>query len=192
MGNGKWRMGRELRAHFPLSIFHFWSCLRMIDLSLLPDGGVRWLDASGPHGDIVLSTRVRLARNIEGFAFTGRARDGERLRVLAQIREALPSIDGMSENVLFRVDELAPVDRALLHARHLVSKELAGLDAQHPLRTGAAVFLGDRLGVMVNEEDHLRLQGLQSGFALQQAYAALEKLEQAIGNRVPYAFHPEF
>src|SRR5829696_358724 len=137
-----------------------------LDLSLLPDGGPRWLAASGEHSNVVLSTRIRLARNIEGFAFTGRARDGERLRVLAQVRDALPGVAGMTDHVLFRVDELAPVDRALLHERHLVSKELAGLDAQHPLRTGAAVFLGDRLGVMVNEEDHLRLQALQSGFAL--------------------------
>ena len=53
-----------------------------IDLSLLPDGGVGWLDASGKHSDIVLSTRIRLARNVEGYAFTARARDGERLRVL--------------------------------------------------------------------------------------------------------------
>ena len=57
-----------------------------IDLTLLPDGGASWLDASGDHADIVLSTRVRLARNIEGYAFTGRARDGERLRVLSQVR----------------------------------------------------------------------------------------------------------
>jgi len=47
-----------------------------LDLSLLPDGGVGWLDASGRHSDIVLSTRIRLARNVEGYAFTGRARDG--------------------------------------------------------------------------------------------------------------------
>jgi protein arginine kinase len=164
----------------------------LIDLSLLPDGGVRWLDASGPHSDIVLSTRVRLARNIEGYAFTGRARDGERLRVLAQVRDALQGLEGLQEHALFRVDELPPVDRALLHERHLVSKELAGLDPQHPLRTGAAVFLGDRLGVMVNEEDHLRLQALQSGFAIQQAYNALERLEHALGNRVPFSFHHEF
>jgi protein arginine kinase len=164
----------------------------MIDLSLLPDSGVRWLDASGPHGDIVLSTRVRLARNIEGFAFTGRARDGERLRVLAQVREALPGTEQLSDHVLFRLDELTPVDRALLHERHLVSKELAGLDAQHPLRMGAAVFLGDRLGVMVNEEDHLRLQALQSGFALQQAYDAIQKLDHSLGSRLPYSFHSEF
>src|SRR5206468_2970080 len=158
----------------------------------LPDAGVRWLDASGPHSDIVLSTRVRLARNIEGFAFTGRARDGERLRVLAQIRDALPDISSMADNVLFRVDELPPVDRALLHERHLVSKELAGLDAQHPLRMGAAVFLGDRLGVMVNEEDHLRLQALRSGFALEEAFAAIERLDRDLGARVPFSYHSEF
>lgn len=164
----------------------------MIDLSLLPDGGVRWLDASGPHGDIVLSTRVRLARNIEGYAFTGRARDGERLRVLSQVRESLAGVEAMEDSVLFRVDQMPPVDRALLHERHLVSKELAGLDSQHPLRSGAAVFLGDRLGLMVNEEDHLRLQALQSGFALSQAYDAIEELDRALGHRLPYSFHPEF
>lgn len=164
----------------------------MIDLSLLPDGGVRWLDASGPHGDIVLSTRVRLARNIEGYAFTGRARDGERLRVLAQVKDSLRGIESMSDSVLFRVDELPPVDRALLHERHLVSKELAGLDSQHPLRSGAAVFLADRLGVMVNEEDHLRLQSLQSGFALGEAYAAIDELDHELGHRLPFSFHQEF
>src|SRR5688500_19958061 len=113
----------------------------MIDLSLLPDGGVRWLDASGPHGDIVLSTRVRLARNVEGYAFTGRARDGERLRVLSQVREAVASVSTLQHAVMYRLDELPPTSRGLLHERHLGSKELAGLCAQHPLRRGAAVFV---------------------------------------------------
>jgi protein arginine kinase len=140
-----------------------------VDLSLLPDGGVGWLDASGTHSDIVLSTRIRLARNLDGYAFSARARDGERLRVLAQVREAVSSVPMMREAVMYRLDELPPTSRALLHERHLVSKELAGLDVQHPLRSGAAVFLADGLGLMVNEEDHLRLQSLRSGFALQEA-----------------------
>src|SRR3954467_9436853 len=110
-----------------------------IDLSLLPDGGVGWLDASGKHSDIVLSTRIRLARNVEGYAFTARARDGERLRVVAQVREAVACVAGFRGAGRYRVDELSPTDRALLQERHLVSKELAGLDAQHPLRSGAAV-----------------------------------------------------
>jgi len=163
-----------------------------VDLSLLPDGGVGWLDASGQHSDIVLSTRIRLARNVEGYAFTGRARDGERLRVLSQVREAVTSIPTMADSVMYRLDELGSTARSLLHERHLVSKELAGLEPPHPLRTGAAVFLADGLGVMVNEEDHLRLQALRSGFALQEAYAAIDKLDRELGSRVPYSYHGEF
>ena len=93
---------------------------------------------------------------------------------------------------MYRLDELPPTSRALLHERHLVSKELAGLDAQHPLRSGAAVFLADGLGLMVNEEDHLRLQALRSGFALQEAFAAIDKLDRDLGARVPYSYHNEF
>lgn len=163
-----------------------------MDLSLLPDGGMGWLDASGPNSDIVLSTRIRLARNIEGYAFTGRARDGERLRVLAQTRQAIEAVPSLSGAVTYRVDELQPTDRALLHERHLVSKELAGLDPQHPLRSGAAVVLGDRLGLMINEEDHLRLQALRSGFAVNEAYADLDRLDRELGAQLPFSYHNEF
>src|SRR5258708_31632430 len=102
-----------------------------MDLSLLPDGGVGWLDASGPSSDIVLSTRIRLARNIDGYAFTARARDGERLRILSQVREAVAAIASLRAAVAYRGDRLPPTDRAPLHERHLVSKELAGLDPAH-------------------------------------------------------------
>lgn len=163
-----------------------------IDLSLLPDGGVSWLDASGEHSDIVLSTRIRLARNVEGYAFASRARDGERLRILAQVRDAVTQVPTLQDALAFRVDEMPPSDRLLLHERHLVSKELAGLDTQHPVRSGAAVFLGDGLGVMVNEEDHLRIQALRSGFALESAFALVERLDRELGGHVPYAYHEEF
>ena len=163
-----------------------------MDLSLIPDGGVGWLDASGRHSNVVLSTRIRLARNVEGYAFTARARDGERLRVLAQVRDAVSQSPALGQHVELRVDELSPTERSLLHERHVVSKELAGLDGQHALRSGAAVFLGDGLGVMVNEEDHLRLQALHSGFALQDAFAAIDRLDRELGGRLPYAFHQEF
>jgi protein arginine kinase len=163
-----------------------------LDLSLLPDGGVRWLDASGPHADVVISTRVRVARNIVGYAFTGRARDGERLRLLAQVREALPQVAMLDGSVLLRLDELGTVDRQLLHERHLVSKELAGLDAQHPVRSGAAVFVGEQAGLLVNEEDHLRLQALRSGFDVPSAAAVVAAMDRALGAAVPFAFHREF
>ena len=163
-----------------------------IDLSLLPDGGVSWLDASGENADIVISTRIRLARNVAGYPFAGRARDGERLRILASVREAMHEAPAMREMQLVRVDELEGEDRRLLHERHLVSKELAGLDPQRPVRSGAAVFLGDGLGVMVNEEDHLRVQAMRSGFSLAAAFAAVEQADSELGTRVPFAYHDEF
>jgi protein arginine kinase len=164
----------------------------MLDLSLLPDGGIGWLDASGEHADVVLSTRIRMARNVEGYAFTARAREGERLRVLQQVRDALPHLSALQQAVVMRVDELSPNDRLLLHERHLVSKELAGLEATQGVRGGAAVVLGEGVGVMVNEEDHLRLQALRSGLEVAEALAAVEKLERELGARVPYAYHDEF
>lgn len=163
-----------------------------LDLSLLPDGGVQWLDASGANADIVISTRMRLARNVSGYAFTARAREGERLRMLAQVRDALADVPSLRGSVMLRLDELSPVERQLLHERHLVSKELAGLDPQHPLRSGAAVFLGESAGLLVNEEDHLRLQALRSGFAVPAAFEAVQQLDRELGARVPYAFHREF
>ncbi|GAB1341406.1 ATP--guanido phosphotransferase [Gemmatimonas sp.] len=163
-----------------------------LDLSLLPDGGVRWLDASGPHSDVVISTRIRLARNVSGYAFTARAREGERLRMLAQVRDALVGVPSLSSSLLLRLEDLPVVDRQLLHERHLVSKELAGLDPQHPVRSGAAVFLGESVGLLVNEEDHLRLQALRSGFAVPQAFEGVNQLDRELGAQLPYAFHREF
>lgn len=164
----------------------------VLDLSMLPDGGVRWLDASGPHADIVISTRIRLARNVSGYAFTGRAREGEQLRMLSQVRDALGDVPSLRDSLLVRIENLSLRDRQLLHERHLISKELAGLDQQHPLRTGAAVFLGESVGLLVNEEDHLRLQALESGFAVAAAFDAVRRLDRELGAHVPYAFHREF
>jgi protein arginine kinase len=109
-----------------------------------------------------------------------------------QLREALQLLPGLNDSFLVRVDELGPGDRALLFERHLVSKELAGLEPQHPLRTGAAVYLSDGLSVMINEEDHVRLQSLHSGFELRAAFAALDRVDRELGGRVPFSYHPEF
>jgi protein arginine kinase len=163
-----------------------------LDLSLLPDGGLGWLDASGTHADVVISTRVRLARNVAGYAFTGRARDGERLRLLAQVRDAVSRVSALEGAVLVRLDDLATQDRQLLHERHLVSKELAGIDAAHGVRSGAAVLLGDSMGVMINEEDHLRLQAVRSGFAVEGAFQAAMQLDRDLGRQLPYSWHKEF
>lgn len=163
-----------------------------LDLSLLPDGGNAWLDGSGEHPSIVLSSRVRMARNVAGYAFPPRAREGERLRVLAQVQAAITKVPMLADGVLIRVDELSESERQLLHERHLVSRELAGIDGQHPLRSGAAVWMASDVSVMINEEDHLRLQSLRSGFSVEAAFAAVTRLDRELGAGLPYAYHEEF
>ncbi len=164
----------------------------MLDLDLLPDGGVPWLDASGPDASIVLSTRIRLARNLQGHVFTPRAGDGQRDEILALVVAAGRATPRLEQAVVINVDQLARLERQLLHERHLISKELAGLEGPTGVRHGAALLTTGDVGVMINEEDHVRLQVLMSGFAPSRAYAELERVDRELGGYVPFAFHPEF
>ncbi|MFQ5704421.1 MAG: ATP--guanido phosphotransferase [Gemmatimonadales bacterium] len=164
-----------------------------IDLSLLKDSGISWLNASGPESQIVLSTRVRLARNLQGLPFSIRAQRGDLESVLDQVVSAGRDSGILDDATLFRLGELDQLERQLLHERHLVSKELAGLLAGSPgPRHAAALYTDGELGIMVNEEDHLRLQSLRSGFSLAPAYEQLERLDTELGARLSFAFHTEF
>src|SRR5437762_6550477 len=184
------RRGRKLRARRGAARPH--SGARIMDLSLLPDGGMRWLDASGPKSTIVLSTRIRLARNVHGIPFSHGAKDTDRTAVLERGSEAASSSERLSAAVTFRLDQMDRPERQLLHERHLVSKELAGLEREARPRPGSALLVQDQVGVMVNEEDHLRLHGMWSGFDLEDAYAEVEAVDADLGRLVPFAFHPDF
>lgn len=164
----------------------------MIDLSLLPDGGMAWLDASGPVSHLVLSTRIRLARNIQSRPFAPRATLTDREAILAEVQGAARETVSLREALTLRLDRMEREDRLLLHERHLVSRELAGLGEPPTVRPGSALLLGARVGVMLNEEDHLRLQGLRSGFDLEALYEQVEAVDSELGQRLPFAFHHEF
>jgi len=164
----------------------------MIDLSLLPDGGMGWLDASGPASHLVLSTRIRLARNLAKYPFPIRNNLTDREAILREVLDAANETVSLRTALTFRLDQLDRSDRQLLHERHLVSKELAGVEEQSAVRPGAALLVQERVGAMLNEEDHLRLQGLRSGFDLETAYQEVDRLDSELGQRLPFAFHAEF
>jgi len=164
----------------------------MMDVSLLPDGGLGWLDASGPLSHIVLSTRIRLARNLADRTFTIRAPETERRGVLEAVDAAWQRTSFARGGVRLLLDELTADDRQLLHERHIVSKELMAAASERAGRSASAVFLGGPVGAMVNEEDHLRLQTLRSGFALNAAYGVLDRLDGELGASLPFAFHEQF
>lgn len=164
----------------------------MLDLGMLPDGGLGWLDGSGPEAHLVLSTRIRLARNLAAHRFATRATDQEREAVLREVEDAARESVLLREARALRLDTMALVDRQLLQERQLVSKELAAAEPGQAPRCAAAVLLQDRFGVMVNEEDHLRLQGMSSGLALPGLYRQVAQLDTELGQQLAFAFHPRF
>ena len=157
------------------------------------DRGTSWLDGSGQDHEIVLSTRVRLARNLQGYAFALRADADDRRSVLDQVRHALGAIADLGDGVLWEMSELEAVERRILHERHVVSRELIGPDeGPAPVATALALGASGLCGVMINEEDHLRIQSLHNGMELEAAWQQVSELDEALGSRLPYAFHHEF
>ncbi len=165
----------------------------MSDLSTLSDFGLGWLDASGDHSDVVLSTRVRLARNLQGYAFGPRARVNDREAVLDQTRRAAEKLSTLQGFMLLELQQLDHRTRRILLERRLASRELLGDVKAGPARA-TAVLLAPRepLSIMVNEEDHLRLQGLVSGLRLKDAWKLVDRLDEELGQELPFAYHHEF
>jgi protein arginine kinase len=156
------------------------------------DIGLGWLEGTGTHADIVLSTRVRLARNLQGHAFSSRVRDREREQILDRVRTAVAHT-ALQGGPGYELASMPTLGRRILHERHLVSRELAGLNGEAPA-VGAGLFIstGDTVGVMVNEEDHLRLQAIMSGLRLQDAFQRVDRLDEELGGQLPFAYHHEY
>lgn len=181
--------------------------------------GADWLRGLGADSDVVVSSRVRLARNIAGYPFLSRASRQQRSEVLDLCRERLLTC-GIAQQMLWVDVHQAPqMDRTLMLERHLISKEHAKgvvpgaakleqtADAPPPNASGeargVAISLPDEsVSVMVNEEDHLRLQVLLSGFELSAAYQRIDQVDDLIegkcshvggsGRTLEYAYSPRF
>jgi len=147
----------------------------------------RWLDGSGPSSDVVLSTRVRLARNLAGVPFTHRAREEQLVMVYSSVLAAVRKTPGLTESLALEMRELTPLDRQFLVERHLISNDLAD---NGKLR-GLLVLPDESISAMVNEEDHLRLQGLASGFQLRSAWESINAIDDELAQDLDYAFSDE-
>lgn len=149
-----------------------------------------WLRNEGPDHDVVVSSRVRLARNLAGFDFVNRADRVERTHLVALAREHLNACTdpfGL-DHIWLEVDRLDVLDRCLLAERHLISKDMIKGNEPRAVLVNAT----ESVSVMVNEEDHYRIQTIQSGFRLTEAFQAANSLDDQLDEKVQYAFHPRF
>jgi len=147
-----------------------------------------WLRGTGPMHEIVISTRVRLARNVRGFMFLSRA-DAEMRREIADcVSAAVRRAPLLRDFVHLDIEQLDELDRTLLVERHLISR-------QHAEGAGArrlAFDPAESAALMINEEDHLRIQVMRSGLQVEEAWRQIDAIDDALEEHLDYEFHPQF
>ena len=148
------------------------------------------LDAAqqhGPNDRIVMSSRVRLARNLRDASFPGWAKKPERVKILETILPAISALPEMADSFAEAMDNLTALDKQILVERHLISREHAAKN----VGSGIVLNREESFCVMINEEDHLRMQALRPGFQIREAWNAIDRLDSALEKKLNYAFDNE-
>jgi protein arginine kinase len=159
-----------------------------MNLDSLSHTSGEWLRGTGPESDIVISSRIRLARNLAAFPFTNRATPYQKAEIETLLRERIAKLELDPRLDYHNLPTLSTLDRQLLVERQLISRELATADGPR----GVALVPKETISLMVNEEDHVRLQVMRSGFALDEAWQEIDRLDDLLEQRITYAFSDEF
>ncbi len=147
-----------------------------------------WLQGKGPDNDIVISSRIRLARNLSGFPFLTRATELDRRSIRDSVRDAAPRMFGKKSYYFVDMEEIDHIDREFLLERQLISKDLAETEGPR----AAVIDREEKFCVMVNEEDHLRIHGMVSGFDLGKVWERINDVDDKLESRLHYAFHDKY
>jgi len=158
-----------------------------VELNDLTKHSGEWLRGSGPEADIVISSRIRLARNLADYPFISRASEQDRAQIEKMMRERILGMQASGDLLYVDIEELEGVDRQLLVERHLISRE----HAESQGARAVAIDHGETFSLMVNEEDHLRMQVMQSGLALESVWEQVNRIDDLIEEKVTYAFHEQ-
>jgi len=158
--------------------------LKPIDLVKSPG---EWLQAGGPDSGVVISSRARLARNLAYYPFAPRLSMAERAEVHRKLRDIILSEGLATPEMYIELTDAGELERRLLVERHLISREHSDSDG----RRGVAVGDGEVVSIMVNEEDHLRIQVMKSGMQLAKAWEIASGVDDVIEAHVEYAYDPD-
>jgi protein arginine kinase len=160
----------------------------VLDFDTLVKSSGEWLKGVGPESDVVISTRIRLARNLDRFPFPPQASEAVRGEIEAVLRSPVMEILPEGSLGYVRVDPLNILDRQFLVERQVISREHS--EAKGP--RGVGIGPQESMSLMVNEEDHLRMQVLRSGMALDECWAQINQADDALQQKVSFAFSEEF
>jgi protein arginine kinase len=157
-------------------------------LSDLTNQAGEWLRGSGPMSEIVISSRIRLARNVSGFPFLSKSSRHQRNALEKKVRDTILTLQPADQMLYVDLEAAPDVDRQLLVERHLISKPHAAAEGAR----GVAIGENETVSIMVNEEDHLRIQVLRSGLQLEETWQQINKIDDILENKLDFAFHARF
>jgi protein arginine kinase len=146
-----------------------------------------WLKSTGPNSEIVISSRIRLARNLEKNPFPHWANKKQLEQVLKAVEETIAKIDYLKNATVFKLADMDSLDKQFLVERHLMSLE----HAQKSDTKAVAIDDEEIVSIMINEEDHLRIQVMQSGFNLFEAWNIINRIDDCLSELLPFAFSSE-
>ena len=146
-----------------------------------------WLSPDSGHHPIVISSRVRLARNLAKLPFPGWAKKTERIRILDEIKPEVDNLSQMRNSFTEQLNELSALEKQVLVERHLISRE----HAAKGMGSAVAISSTQAISIMMNEEDHLRMQAITSGLDLQKTFRIIDDVDTALESHLDFAFDPE-
>lgn len=159
-----------------------------MNLDSLTQKSSEWLRGTGPESDVVVSTRIRLARNLAEFPFSTRINDESRTAVFHRARACFEELAIPNRLSFIDVSSLEELDRQFLVERQLISRELS----EGAAPCGVAISSDEDIAIMVNEEDHLRVQVLRSGLTLDDCWKSTDEIDDALEKQVAFAFHDQY
>ncbi len=143
-----------------------------------------WLRGEGQLADVVVSSRVRLARNLAEYPFLSKASPSERTEIYRTITEEIAAASVIDDELLVDIEDADPIDRQFLVERNLISRNHAGGEGSR----GVGISRAETRSLMINEEDHLRIQGLRSGLDLDSLWQEINDIDDRLAERLAFAF----
>jgi len=147
-----------------------------------------WGNVPGPSSDVVLSSRIRLARNVVDIPFPARANKETQRQLIDQVLSVSKDVVTLTPHEFVDLTSIKKIERQFLMERHLISPEMVGEDKER----GVLLAQDHYITIMLNEEDHLRLQSFEPGLALESAWLRANAVDNALGEKLLYAFDSEW
>ena len=166
---------------------NFQGMLKM-EIKDLSDNTGEWLRGTGKESDIVISSRIRLARNIAGYPFLSRANLKQRREIESLLRKTIIERKIAQDVSYVNLNQATAIDKLFLVERHLISKEHAEGEGER----GVAFGKSETVSLMINEEDHLRIQVIRSGFELKNTWDTIDEIDNLLGESLNFAFSSRF